>query len=125
MKTKSAKKGFTRLKTWQVSHELMIKSYSFCKIFPTDEKYRRIDQIKRASSSIPANIAEGFGRFYFKENISFCRKARGSLEELKNHIMAARDLRQAPKDICQKLLDYCNEVGRLLNGYIRHPNKKK
>lgn len=68
---------------------------------------------------MPANSAEGFGRFHFQENMQFCSHARGSLEETANHIIAARDLKQAPVEKCEALLLQCEEVRKLLNGYIK------
>lgn len=103
----------------------MLDCYIFVKLLPPSEKYKRVDQLERSSSSIPANIAEGYGRFYYLENISFCRKARGSLDETKNHVIAAKDLHQAPVDECQKLIDKCETLRRVLNGYIRYLNKQK
>ena len=112
-------KLFTDLIVWQKSHLLMLNIYKFVDILPKEEKYNRISQLKRSASSISANIAEGFGRYHFQENIQFCRQARGSLEETVNHIMAARDLEQAPKGECNILLDSCEEIRRLLNSYIK------
>ncbi|MBI3955891.1 four helix bundle protein [Candidatus Gottesmanbacteria bacterium] len=103
----------------------MLDVYLFVTFLPPSEKYKRVDQLERSSSSIPANIAEGYGRFYFLENISFCRNARGSLSETKNHIIAAKDLRQAPADECEKLIDKCDTLRRVLNGYIRFLKKQK
>src|SRR5690349_24010675 len=59
--------------------------------FPKDEKFRLADQIIRASRSVTACIAEGYGRFYYKENVAFCRKARGSLSETLEHLITAYD----------------------------------
>lgn len=116
---------FTSLEAWKLSHNLMIEVYEFIKLLPSEEKYNRIDQIRRSISSVPANIAEGHGRYYYLENISFCRNARGSLEETKNHILAARDLKQAPIDKCEDLIAKCDTLRKILNGYIRYLYNKK
>ena len=116
---------FTELEAWKLSHELMLDVYIFVKLLPLSEKYKRVDQLERSSSSIPANIAEGYGRFYYLENVSFCRNARGSLAETKSHILAARDLHQASVDECNKLIERCDTLRRILNGYIRYLNKQK
>ena len=116
---------FEKLDTWKKAHQLMLKCYNYCKQLPDFEKYNRISQLQRSSSSVPANISEGCGRYYFQENIAFCRKARGSLDETRNHIIAARDLEQAPKDESDKLIEDCIEVRKLINGYIRYLNKSK
>lgn len=118
-------KDFTTLEAWQRSHSLMLKTYDFCKLLPTEEKYNLIIQLKRSISSVPANVSEGYGRYYYKENISFCRKARGSLDESRNHIIKARDLEMASLEICNDLLDECLQVRMILNGYIRYLNKSK
>ncbi len=106
---------FTNLKAWHLAHQLMLDTYKFIKSLPKEEKFNRISQLMRSSSSIPANIAEGYGRYYYKENIAFCRKARGSLTETKNHLMAARDLKQAPEELCNQLIKQCNEVAKTIN----------
>jgi|SRR3989344_1028932 len=110
---------FTDLIVWQKAHRLMVEIYKFSSFLPKEEKYNRISQIKRSSSSVSANIAEGFGRFHYQENIQFCRQARGSLEETINHIIAIRDLEQAPEDVCNVLLGQSEEIRKLLNGYIK------
>jgi len=116
---------FTNLDVWKLSHELMLDVYSFIKTLPQEEKYNRIDQLRRSASSIPSNIAEGCGRYYYLENVSFCRKARGSLFETKNHIVASRDLHQADEKICDKLIEQCDTIRKVLNGYIRYLLKQK
>lgn len=118
-------KNFIDLIVWQRAHKLMIDVYDFTKLLPLEEKYNRTSQLKRSSSSTSANIAEGFGRYHYQENIQFCRQARGSLEETANHIIAARDLNQAPRANCDKLLAQGDEVRILLNSYIRSLQNNK
>ncbi|MDE2001191.1 MAG: four helix bundle protein [Patescibacteria group bacterium] len=111
--------AFTELVVRQKAHQLMLDAYTFANTLPGEERYNRVSQLKRSASSVSANIAEGFGRFHFQENIQFCRQARGSLEETANHILAAIDLGQGKNDAGRKLLLQCEEVRKLLNGYIR------
>lgn len=118
-------RDFTSLEAWKLSHVLMLEVYEFAKHFPAEEKYERCDQLKRSVSSISANIAEGHGRYYFLENISFCRKARGSLYETKNHIIAARDLKQLDAGTSNRLIEKCDTIRKVLNGYIRYLYKQK
>lgn len=118
-------KDFTTLEVWQRAHSLMLKTYDFCKLLPVEEKFNLITQLKRSISSVSANMAEGYGRYYYKENISFCRKARGSLDESRNHIIKARDLKMASSKICNELLEECLQVRMMINGYIRYLNKVK
>ena len=116
---------FTQLDVWKKSHQLMIKIYEFARLLPREEKYNRYYQIIRSVSSISANISEGSGRWYFLENISFCRIARGSLFETKNHLIAIRDLKQADRKICDDLIDDCDRIRQILNGYIRFLKNQK
>ncbi len=64
---------FEDLEVWKKSHKLMLDIYKFTEYLPNDEKYNRIIQLKKSSSSVPANLAEGFGRYHYQENIQFCR----------------------------------------------------
>jgi four helix bundle protein len=74
--------SFEELEVWKASQELRNSIWELTKTFPKEERYRLSDQLIRASRSVFANIAEGFGRFHFQENIQFCRQARGSLFEI-------------------------------------------
>jgi len=116
---------FEDLIVWQKAHRLMLDTYKFSELLPKEERYGRCHQVRRSVSSTPSNIAEGFGRYHFQENIQFSRQARGSLEETVNHIIAARDLNQAPEDICNGLLKQCDEVRILLNSYIKSLKESK
>ena len=110
---------FTDLKVWQLAHELKLEIYEFTKLLPESEKFNRVAQLKRSISSVSANIAEGFGRFHYQENIQFCRQARGSLEESRDYLITSRDLKEASEDICDNLIDKCLRERMVLNGYIR------
>jgi four helix bundle protein len=83
--------GFETLEVWREARRLKLKIYKLIKTYAPEEKYELVSQTRRAARSIPANISEGHGRFYFKENIAFCRKSRGSLSELLNHLIDALD----------------------------------
>jgi len=103
----------------------MLEVYAFVNNLPSSEKYNRCDQMKRSSSSVPANIAEGHGRYYYLENVAFCRKARGSLYETKNHLIASKDLHQGDLKHCENLIADCDTIRTVLNGYIRYLLKRK
>ncbi len=118
-------KDFTDLKAWQLAHRVRLEVYEFIKLLPPEEKYNRIDQLRRSSSLMASNIAEGFGRYHYQENIQFCRQARGSLEETRDNIIAARDLKQIPQEKCEELLELLLETRKVLNGYIRFLQKQK
>ena len=83
--------GFEELETWKKSRDFRNRVIQLSKSFPSDEKFRLVDQLTRASRSITANIAEGHGKYHWQENIRACRIARGSLNEVLDHLIAARD----------------------------------
>ncbi len=64
-------KTFTDLKAWQEGHKLVILIYKIIKLFPKEETYSLVDQMRRAATSVTSNIAEGFGRHSYKEKIQF------------------------------------------------------
>jgi four helix bundle protein len=81
---------------WKVSYTLSLAIYQLTKAFPSDERYGLISQMRRASISIPSNIAEGFYRQTRKEYKHFCYIANGSAGELQTQIRLSKDLQMAP-----------------------------
>lgn len=115
--------NFKDLDVWKKARELRMDISDLITQFPDKEKFRLTDQIVRASRSVTANIAEGSGRFYYKENIQFCRQARGSLYELNDHIICAYDEGYIDEPTLQMIdakIIYCL---KLLNGYIGYLKK--
>lgn len=90
---------------------------------PKEERYQLQDQIVRSSRSVTANIAEGFGRHHHKENLQFCRQARGSLTETLDHFNVALDEGYITEAYYQELRTDLEQVLRLLNGYIGYLQK--
>ena len=84
--------GYKSLKIWQTGIEIALLSYQITKSFPSSEKFGLTSQINRCSVSIPANIAEGYGRNSNKEFIQFLYIALGSCNELDTHIIISREL---------------------------------
>jgi len=120
-------RSFTDLEVYQECRKFRLLVQKLCDEFPKDEKYKLIDQLIRSSRSVTANIAEGHGRFYFKDNVRFCRIARGSLEESLEHLIVAYDMKYIN---VEKLNEYklkYETCMRLINGYIRYllNNKKE
>jgi four helix bundle protein len=85
-------KSFENLEVWQIGRDLVTKVYPLTASLPQSEDFGLIAQIKRAALSVPANIAEGFGRYHYMDKAKFYLNARGSLYELKSHLLIARDL---------------------------------
>jgi four helix bundle protein len=102
-------KDFRELKVWQKGHELTLATYKLTSGFPKHELFGLTSQIRRCSSSIPANIAEGCGRLGNAELHRFLQMACGSVNELEYHFLLAKDLgyiSQPDYDSAQKeLLD--------------------
>jgi len=109
---------FTDLKAWQEGHELVIIVYQMTKNFPREEIYSLVDQMRRAATSITSNIAEGFGRQGMKEKIQFYYLAQGSLTELKNQLLIAKDVGYLTQEDFEKLMTPANNAHRLLQGLI-------
>lgn len=118
-------KDFTDLTCWKIAQKIRLEVYEFCKLLPPEEKYNIIQQIKRAAISIGANIAEGYGRWHWQENIQSCRQARGSLEEVRDLVIAIKDLELAPEKECLKLLKLLEKGKKSLNGYIGFLKEQK
>ena len=95
------------------------------KTFPKEETFRLADQMVRAVRSVSANIAEGHCRFHYQENIQFCRQARGSLFELLDHLIVAKDNLYIQDGQYCSMENRVEDEIKLINGYIRHLNKKK
>lgn len=120
-----ALKSFEELKCWQSARTLRIFVHELLKSFPADEKYTLINQMKRAARSVTNNIAEGFGRFHYQENIQYCRQARGSLYELIDHFIICIELQYINEEQYQQARALINESTAILNGYINYLAKAK
>ena len=111
--------SFTDLNVWKEGHKLVIMVYMSTKSFPKEELYSLVDQMRRAAASITANLAEGFGRQTYKEKVQFYYVAKGSLAELKNFILIAKDVDYLQKDHFNQLANQANIVDKLLQGFIQ------
>lgn len=90
------------------------------KYFRKSEDYLLKSQVLDSSRSVTANIAEGFGRFHYQENIQFCRQARGSLDETMEHIVTAYDDEYITKEILSEINKDYKECLKQVNGYIKY-----
>ncbi|MBR8832640.1 MAG: four helix bundle protein [Stigonema ocellatum SAG 48.90 = DSM 106950] len=119
-------RSYQDLEVWQKGMNLAEASYELTKRFPTEELYGMTSQIRRAAVSIPANIAEGYGREYRAEYIQFLRIAQGSLKELETHLILSAKARVGltTTQAVNPILTQCESVGRLLRALIRSLQKK-
>jgi four helix bundle protein len=85
-------KGFEDLKAWQLARKLMIACHQLASTVPAYEKFDLASQMRRASKSVMANVAEGYGRYHYLDSLRFYYIARGSLNETINHVISAHDL---------------------------------
>ncbi len=117
--------NFYDLEVWKKCREFRKDIRKITKTFPPEEKYQLVDQLKRSSRSTTANIAEGFGRFHYQENIQFCRQARGSLSESLDHLICAFDEEYISKETLNNLKEQYELCLKILNGYILFLQKQK
>ncbi len=94
-------------------------------LLPREETWALTNQLRRASQSIAANIAEGYGRYYFQETIRFCYIARGSLEETYSYLVLALEIGYLPREKFNELNEEVKEIHRMLNGYISFLKRSK
>jgi len=111
-------KAFRDLKVWEKSHRLALQVYKATRKFPPEELYGLTSQIRRAASSIAANIAEGCGRGGDAEFKRFLQMAMGSASELDYHLLLARDLKFLSAAAYDELLIAVSEVKRMLAAFI-------
>ena len=95
------------------------------KKFPKEERFGIIDQLRRAVSSITANIAEGWGRYHFADRIKFYYQARGSCSEVQNFLILSKDLGYLDKSEFDKLNAMCDRCFKIISGLIRAIDKLK
>ena len=113
-------KDFVTLSAWKKASLTMLFFYKeVIPLLPAEEKYSLGVQMRRAGVSARANIAEGYGRFHFKEGTRHYRIARGSLYELKDHLISCLDLEFIDNSLYEKGVNLIEQAKVTLNGYIK------
>ncbi|HEU5164532.1 MAG TPA: four helix bundle protein [Chitinophagaceae bacterium] len=120
MAAEEIKFGFEQLELWKKVREFKNEVAKEVRKWPTEEKFKLIDQIVRSSRSINALLAEGHGRFTFADQLHFCIQARGSLSETINHLIDAFDEAYITEERLIYFKEKGKEIERLLNGYINY-----
>jgi four helix bundle protein len=110
--------GFEDLKIWQNAHRLALDIYNISSKFPAKESFVLQDQIRRSALSISANIAEAHGRFHYLDKIKFLYNSRGSIEETRNHLIVAKDLKYISDEEFDILNTTYKGLGIGLNKFI-------
>ena|ERR1051325_5543801 len=116
--------SYKDLEVWKKSMLLVTAVYSITKGFPKEETYGITNQIRRASTSVPANIAEGATRKSTKYYLQFLNIARGSLAELETFLTISYNLNYITDKDLNALTDHTEEIGKMLNGLMNSLNKK-
>ena len=121
----NAYKDFTTLECWKKARKVKLFFYNeVLPKLPPEEKYHLDGQIRSASVSATANIAEGYGRYHYKEAIRFYRISRGSLYELKDHLISCLDFEYVQNDLFEKGKNLIEDAKISLNGYIHYIQKR-
>lgn len=112
--------SFEDLDAWKNARAVKLRVRELVRSWPKEEQFRLTDQIIRSSRSPCSQIAEGFGRFYEKDNVRFCRIGRGSLYETKNHLWDALDEGYITEEVHREVCDLLVRAIKTLNGYINY-----
>ena len=111
--------SYRDLEVWKLGMQLGKECYLFTRGFPREEMFGMTSQIRRAAASIPANIAEGYGRDNRGDYVHFLRIAQGSLKELETHLLLSAEVELTSHPAVEPLLSACDQAGRMLRALIR------
>lgn len=112
-------KSFTDLDAWKEGHRLVLMIYQITKSFPREEMFGLVSQMRRCAISITSNIAEGFSRQSYKEKVQFYSMAQGSVTELQNQLIIARDVGLLAKGRFHEIAEQSIKVHKITNGLIK------
>jgi four helix bundle protein len=115
-----------QLEVWRRARDFAVLVYKqVIPHLPASEKYNLADQLKRAATSVPANIAEGHGRYHYLDNVRFCYIARGSLTEVQSHLSLANSLGYLSDEVYQRVTSNAESIAKQLNNYIAYLKRSK
>ncbi len=120
----SSSQSYRGLRVWNVSMQLAEDCYKLTRAFPKDELYGMTSQIRRAAASVPANIAEAYGREHRGEYVHLLRVSQGSLKELETHLLLSKRVGLADESSLNLVLNQCETVGKMLRALIRSLQKE-
>ena len=112
-------KSFTDLDAWKEGHKLVLMIYEITKSFPKEETFGLVSQMRRCVVSITSNVAEGFSRQSYKEKAQFYSVAQGSVTELQNQLLIAKDVGLIEKEKFNELAAQSIKVHKIINGLIK------
>jgi len=119
-------KNLEKLEAWRKAQEFCLRVYrEILPLLPPEEKWNLGQQMRHSALSIPANVAEGHGRFSYQDNVRFCYNARGSLEETLSHLVISGKLNYIPVPLVDSLVTDGEHLTQLINGYIGYLKRSK
>jgi four helix bundle protein len=110
--------SFEEMPLWQQAHAVALKVHELSASFPRQEDYGLTSQLRRAAVSIPANVAEAFGRYHYRDKLNFYYHSRGSACEVKSHLIYARDVGYLSGDGFNQLVQDLDAIVQQLNAVI-------
>ncbi|MCX6735923.1 MAG: four helix bundle protein [Candidatus Parcubacteria bacterium] len=116
--------SFTQLEVWKTGHKTVLDVYLITKKFPKEEIFGITSQMRRCAVSITSNIAEGFGRFSYKEKVQFYAIARGSITELQNQLLISKDIGYLSKSEFERIAKKTVDTHKMLQGLIKSSQKR-
>jgi four helix bundle protein len=116
---REAVRNFEDLEAWKKAIELAVEVYKITKRYPKEEMFALTNQMRRASTSVSANLAEGCGRYNFKEKLQFYRIANGSLLEVKSFCYLSEKLEYMSTEQLKEILDLILSCQKLISALIR------
>ena len=119
------KRGFEDLDCFKLALDVIVNAHDFARSLPADEKFDMVPQIRRASKSITANIAEGYGRYHYLDSLKFYSNARGSLNEVLGHLINARVLGYCEDKYFDSFYLLIRQTERTLNGFMSYVRQQK
>ena len=116
--------NYEKLTVFEKAHKLVLNVYKVTENYPSNEKYRLVDQMVRAAYSIPSNIVEGNSKNTTKDYLNFLYMSRGSVHELKYFLLLSKDLSYIDQKTHQSLSLECDTIAKMLNGLINSLKEK-
>jgi len=121
----AGKRGFEDLECFKLALDVIVNAHAFARALPADEKFDMVPQIRSASKSITANIAEGYGRYHYPDSLKFYSNARGSLNEVLGHLINAQVLGYCESAYFDSFYALIRQTEKTLNGYMNYVRQQK
>ncbi|OEK04417.1 four helix bundle protein [Roseivirga misakiensis] len=113
-------RDFKQLEVWKRGHNMALSVFKMTSVFPSNEKFGLVSQMRRSSQSIPTNLAEGCGRESQKELVRFCNIGMGSASELEYQLLLIKDLEFITTDEYEQSIDELVILKKQLNAFIQY-----